>query len=356
MKTFLFLFVFLFVTIIVFAQASIKEAVCLIAVGQIHYIKGGSGFLISDGEGNQYIVTNDHVTEKSGAITVVFNDNGGIKRFEDMSVLAIDPLYDLSILAFPMGRKTNRQSFKIDISKVDKGLECSAAGFPEMEWSFSDGILLDNNINTYRSGTIQPFIAHSAPINFGSSGGPLLRRQTDQPTGWVVIGVNTLKAKNGPYFAIPSRRIIELLNKAVERKTQGKISQRKNNRKEEAVQIQSEEPIFTSIEGIDHVGWYYFSPTCEGDLELLFNSTESFKFEIYDEGGKMLASNYGNDQSLNIHISLNDLYIKVSGDNLIYWTTYRISAYFKSFSPENEHISANLQINKYKMIKEGDIL
>jgi len=326
MKKIVFLIVFAFAALIVFAQTSLKEAVCLIAVGQIHYMTGGSGFLTSDGEGNQYIITNDHVTEKSGAITVIFReDDGDMKRFENMSVLAVDPLYDLSVLGFPMGRRIRRQSLKIDISKVDNGAECSAAGFPDMRWSFSDGVLLDNNIPAYRSGTIQPFIAHSAPIDFGSSGGPLLRRQPDLPLGWTVIGVNTLKAKNGPYFAIPSRRVIGLLNTAVEKKTQGRISRRENSTKEEAVQIQPEEPVFTSVEGSDHVGWYRFSPACEGDLELSLQSPESFKIELFDTDGKMLGSSRGSNPSVNIHVPLGDLCIKVSGD-MHYWTTYRISA------------------------------
>jgi len=330
MKKSVFCIVFTFVTFIAFAQTSLKEAVCLIAVGQIHYMKGGSGFLTSDGEENQYIISNNHVTEKSGAITVIFKENdGSMKRFENMSVLAVDPLYDLSVLGFPMGRKIKRQSLKIDITQVDNGAECSAAGFPDMEWSFSDGVLLNNNIPAYRGGTIQQFIAHSAFIDSGSSGGPLLRRQPDQPVGWAVIGVNTLKAENGPYFAIPSRRVIGLLNTAVERKTQGKIVRRKNNRKEEAVQIQPEDTISTSVEGADHTGWYRFSPACEGDLELSLQSTESFNLELYDTEGKILGSSRGSNPSLTIHVPLDDLYIKVSGDNLLYWTTYRISAYFR---------------------------
>jgi len=335
-------FIFTVLAVALFAQTSLKDSVCLVAVGHVDYMASGSGFLVSDGEGNQYIVSNDHVTQQSGTLTVIFREEGGsMRRFENMTVLAYDALYDLSVLGFPMGRKINRQGgLKIDITAVDNKESVSAAGFPFLSWNISDGVILENNTPAYRSGTVHSFLTHSAFVDSGSSGGPLLRRRQDLHTGWAVIGVNTLKIKNGPGLSIPSGRIVELLNTAAAKKTENRILERDNGIREKAVRINFEDPVVSAaIKSPDYTGWYRFSADVKGDLEITFQSAESFNLELYDNGGKMLGSGTGSNFSFDAHISSGDHYLKATGD-IVYWTTYNISANFKAFPDNYEHGSA----------------
>jgi len=340
-KFFLFV-VFTVLTAALFSQTSLKESVCLVAVGHVDYMNSGSGFLVSDSEGNQYIVSNDHVTQKSGTITVIFREeDGSMRRFENMVVLAYDALYDLSVLGFSMGRKINRQGLKIDIGKVANEEKVSAAGFPGLSWKFSEGVILENNTPAYRSGTVASFLTHTAFVDHGSSGGPLLRLQQNLHTGWAVIGVNTLKTENGPGHSIPSERIVGLLNAAAAKKTENRILARENGTREKAVQINFEDPVVsTAVKSPDHVGWYRFSADVEGDLEISLQSAESFKLELYDNSGKIVSSGVGSNCSFDAHVLSGDHYLKVTGDNLVYWTTYNISANFKTFPKNYEHSSA----------------
>jgi len=154
--------------------------------------------------------------------------------------------------------------------------------------------------------------------------------------------VNTLKAQNGPYFAIPSSRIVELLNTAVERKTQGEISSRENDSREKAVQIPLEDPhISTSIHSPNDAGWYRFSLVSSGDLELSLQCTEKFRIEVFDNNETILGSSSGNNPFLKVYAPQGDVYLKVSGDDLVYWTTYTISANFKTFPDNYNHSSAS---------------
>jgi len=330
MKRRMFTVLLVFTAYALFAQ-TLKDLVCLVGVGYVDSTASGTGFLISDGEGNQYVVSNNHVTQK-GTITVIFNEEDGTKRrFEQMVVLACDALYDISVLGFPMGRKIRKPGLKVDITRVEKGVSVAAAGYPGMSWKVTNGKILDNNVPAYRSGTIQPFYAHDAQLDHGNSGGPLLRQQPDLPAGWAVIGINTLKSDSGPGYSIPSGRLVSLLNAAAAVKTENKIQERDNGSKEKAVKLESP-VISTAMKSQDYIGWYSFSPDTEGDLEVTVQSAENFRLEIYDSSDNLLGTNTGKNPSLSVHIPSGDLFLKVTGDNLIYWTTYTVSAYVKTFS------------------------
>nr|AGS52632.1 hypothetical protein [uncultured bacterium contig00043] len=332
------------------AQSSLQEVVCQIAVGHLDHIIGGSGFLVNDSEGNQYIVTNDHVTAESGNITVIFREEDGkLKQFDKMIVLANDPLYDISILGFPMGSRIKRQGLKIDIGKIDNFITVFTAGYPDYRWSFKEGIILNNNVLAYRSGTIQRFLAISAYVNPGSSGGPLLREQPDAPEGYVVVGVNTLKSPDidGTGYSIPSRRIVELLNIAAEKKSEKRIVSRDNDNIEKAEQIQFDNSISTSVGFTDYAGWYRFTIPAEGDLKIDFHSDENFYLELFDGRDKLIGSGTSYD-SLNIKVSSGDLYLRISG-KIPYWTTYRLSSLFKSFYKGYIHSAKDSPI----VIKDG---
>jgi len=63
-------------------------------------------------------------------------------------------------------------------------------------WQFSTGNVSNAVARFPRSlddpTMMGPFIQHTAPIDPGNSGGPLLVAQADVPSGFAVAGINTL--------------------------------------------------------------------------------------------------------------------------------------------------------------------
>ncbi len=156
----------------------------------------GSGFLLrQDG----YIVTNNHVVENAGKISVRLRDG---RKFEGR-VVGTDPLSDIAVIkidakglpVLPLG----------DSDAVRVGQLVCAIGIPfELDYSFSIGCVsgkgrsgLMNNL------TYEDYIQTDALINPGNSGGPLFDVEGN------VVGMNTLinGIGRGLAFAIPSNMI-----------------------------------------------------------------------------------------------------------------------------------------------------
>lgn len=82
-------------------------------------------------------------------------------------------------------------------------------------WQFGQGIVSNANalIKSLTNSKELPLIQHTAQVDAGSSGGPLLIRDEQAATGYTVIGINTWKAagRENTNFAIPARAIDDLL-------------------------------------------------------------------------------------------------------------------------------------------------
>ena len=111
-----------------------------------------------------------------------------------------------------------KTGFKLDLRQQKDLTEVVAAGFPGFGgkplWQVSLGTITNSQAR------IDPaysyLIQHSAPIDPGNSGGPLLVRDPSAPQGFAVAGVNTLKAlkRESTSFAIPARNVAEVLDRA----------------------------------------------------------------------------------------------------------------------------------------------
>ena len=163
----------------------------------------GSGVIIDGQRG--YILTNAHVVEKTGTVTITLNDEReyvaeivGIDLDSDLAVLQIKPEGPLPSVA--MG----------DSSDLLIGETVIAIGNP---FGFSNtvttGVISAHN-RSFRTKdrVFHDFIQTDASINPGNSGGPLLNINGD------LIGINTAiyAGAQGIGFAIPinkARRIIE---------------------------------------------------------------------------------------------------------------------------------------------------
>ena len=179
----------------------------------------GSGWVVVDADGQNYIITNRHVVIGAEKVNIYIEDEEGAqKAFLDCPILYVDGQMDLAVAQFPGAQKVFKSGFKLDTRPQKDLTEVVAAGFPgfggEPLWQVSMG-----NITNSRA-RIDPsysyLIQHSAPIDPGNSGGPLLVKDPTTPLGYAVAGVNTLKAlkRESTNFAIPSKDVAEVLEKA----------------------------------------------------------------------------------------------------------------------------------------------
>ncbi len=153
----------------------------------------GSGFFISD-QGD--IITNAHVVDQANGIWIQIPTLG--KRIIDVEVVGVSPDRDLALLRVsPEGLDLIRQELGSvpflplgDSDLVRRADDVLALGYPLGQQSIKSttGVI---------SGREQNLIQMSAPINPGSSGGPLLNARGE------VIGINqsgVVEAQNVGYI------------------------------------------------------------------------------------------------------------------------------------------------------------
>jgi len=181
----------------------------------------GSGFVYVDSNGNNYIITNYHVIEGGYRFSATFENERGerLPPFRNLSVFSVDEQEDLAILAFPDGQKPFRRGIPVSTTQLRSGNPVDAAGYPggiedTPTWSLTSGII--NNPSVRPQQEQYSYILHSATVNFGNSGGPLLVRDTLSHIGYSVAGVNTLKMRDfdGGNLAIPADRLNAFLQRS----------------------------------------------------------------------------------------------------------------------------------------------
>ena len=162
----------------------------------------GSGFVYSaDG----YIITNNHVVDNSGIVTITFLDGESYTA----KIIGTDPDLDLAVLKVEMG-STYLQPIPIgDSSQLKVGEEIAGIGNPfGLSGSMTSGIISQiGRLLPQDSGySIPDVIQTDAAINPGNSGGPLLNMKGE------VVGINTaIQSATGEFtgvgFAVPSNTV-----------------------------------------------------------------------------------------------------------------------------------------------------
>lgn len=174
----------------------------------------GSGFIISN---DGYIVTNNHVVEKSDKISVNLQGEDGKANSYDAKIIGTDPDTDLALIKIEPKADLTALAFG-DSDKLEVGEWVIAIGNPfGLDHSVTAGIISAKGRNI-QAGPFDSFLQTDASINPGNSGGPLLNQSGE------VIGINTaiIASGQGIGFAIPSnmaKTVIEQLrtNKHVTR-------------------------------------------------------------------------------------------------------------------------------------------
>ncbi len=197
----------------------------------------GSGFIISS---DGYIVTNNHVVEKSDEIMVRIKEGQVEKEYKAL-IVGTDPDTDIALLkvradsALPFLEFGNSKELKV-------GEWVMAIGNPfGLEHTVTAGIISAKG-RTIGAGPYDNFLQTDASINPGNSGGPLIDRAGK------VIGINTaiLSSGHGIGFAIPSamaQNVVEQLksNKKVRRGWLGVSIQALDNNTAKALGLEKAE-------------------------------------------------------------------------------------------------------------------
>lgn len=180
----------------------------------------GSGFVYVAPDGKNYIITNRHVISDAATSTVIFDDEKTKtqKTISGMKIYAADSALDLAILEFPEDEQPFTKGFDFYTDNINDGDSVFTAGFPGLigkpVWQFGTGIITNSSVEVEEM--INPelsfLIQHSAQIDAGNSGGPLLIKTKDGK--YEVVGINTWKLTNrqDTNFAIPSTTVKKFID------------------------------------------------------------------------------------------------------------------------------------------------
>lgn len=172
----------------------------------------GSGVVILQ-DGNRYVVTNRHVVGYASEVTLDFVLRRETRTFEHCLVLTVDTLADLALIALP--DSCSQPALPLLKGEMEEGVDIVAAGFPGLDgkpsWQLTKGAV--SNAYLQIEEVNHPLVQHTAAIDPGSSGGPLLVKKED---GYQIAGINTLKAyrRENVGLAIPASTLEEFVSKA----------------------------------------------------------------------------------------------------------------------------------------------
>jgi serine protease Do len=166
----------------------------------------GSGFIVRH-EGAMYAVTNRHVVDLAEEPEIEIE--GGVRLAAD--VVYTHPVYDLAILA-PRGGPWPQGMHALQLASMRaRDLdEVIATGHPGLNGTPSYQSTKGSVTNASLEVGKVAYIQHSAPIDPGSSGGPLIN------DAGFVIGVNAGKFsdRDNVYLAVPAPAVKEALHHA----------------------------------------------------------------------------------------------------------------------------------------------
>ncbi len=151
----------------------------------------GSGVVVED-QGHKFILTNRHVTGYAQTATIVFQLHDKNVRYEHCKVIGSSLSSDLAAIELP--DDCPQVPLPLSTTVIDDGLSIVAAGFPGLgakaSWQMTQGIISNASMRHEDLGN-QTLIQHTAPIDPGSSGGPLLVKENGK---YHIAGINTWKA------------------------------------------------------------------------------------------------------------------------------------------------------------------
>lgn len=170
----------------------------------------GCGVIISS---DGYIVTNTHVVNAGGSLSVKFHDGS----VEDASVVGTDPVTDIAVIRVD---DSTRMLMPLAFRSADElvvGQKVIAIGSPYgYSWSQSVGTIsaIDRTVTSSQGVSLSMLIQTDAQINPGNSGGPLLDGKGNM-IGLITAIYSTSGSAQGVSFAIPVNTVIEVASEII---------------------------------------------------------------------------------------------------------------------------------------------
>ena len=152
----------------------------------------GSGVVVEH-DGKKYILTNLHVIGYAGKATIIFQLHEKTIRYEHCDVTNIGEV-DLAAIALPA--ECEMIALPLYAGEIEEDLSIVAAGFPELankpSWQLTRGSISNARVGVDSYEHASRIIQHTASIDPGSSGGPLLLKNAAGK--YEILGINTWKA------------------------------------------------------------------------------------------------------------------------------------------------------------------
>ena len=175
----------------------------------------GSGFLMThtSEEGTAaFVVTNRHVVAESTEAEVSFADGTTYKNCE---VVYESTKHDLAVLGLPESAlRALGPGLRPTPRDATDRLPIVATGYPGVggrpSYQVTDGKVSNAQFVMPELGLEGTFIQHTAPIDPGSSGGPLTNESG------ALVGVNTMliRQRSSMFFAVPSSAVVDTVRYA----------------------------------------------------------------------------------------------------------------------------------------------
>ena len=152
----------------------------------------GSGVVVEQG-GKKYVLTNLHVIGYAEKATITFQLHEKTLRYEHCEVTNIGEA-DLAAVALPA--ECEMIALPLYAGEIDEDLSIVAAGFPGLagkpSWQLTRGSISNARVDVDAHERASRIIQHTASIDPGSSGGPLLLKNAEGK--YEILGINTWKA------------------------------------------------------------------------------------------------------------------------------------------------------------------
>lgn len=190
----------------------------------------GSGFICILND-KSYCITNYHVVAYADTVSLEIQSSTGDKsrKIESCKVVAYDEDRDIALVEIPAKEKIIK-GLSFYSGSVRDGIEVWSAGYPGLGekplWQLGKGNMSNTRVTLDELAPNKKtfFFQHSAPIDAGNSGGPLLVASKNSAIGYEVIGVNTATAirRQNTNFAIPASSVTDFLKTALSDFTEAK--------------------------------------------------------------------------------------------------------------------------------------